>query len=313
MDMRIKQRILSNKMTQSLTALCLLLVLTSLASCSTSDTEVSPQPQTYVKNTVQYKSVNGVDGNLLSLDIYHFGQNAPQKPVVVYVHGGGFAVGDKANNLANKQNLFFSSGYIFVSINYRLSPASYSTDPRRVMYPTHNNDVADAVKWIYDNIANYGGNSQKIALLGHSAGAQLVALTGTSNQFLPSRRINLSALKGIACIDTEGYDVEARCKEGNEVYLNAFGQANTFWVEASPISNLFNGTAYPKFFIAKRGSNSRIGYANAFIAKLQATGVVASEITANQYDHEGINDAIGAPGETAVTEPLKAFFTQCFK
>lgn len=313
MDISIKQRILSNKMTQSLTALCLLLVLTSLASCSTSDTEVSPQPQTYTKNTVQYKSVNGVDANLLSLDIYHFGQNASKKTVVVYVHGGGFAVGDKANNLVNKQNLFLSLGYLLVSVNYRLSPASYSTDPQRIMYPTHNNDLADAVKWIYNNIGNYGGNNQKIALLGHSAGAHLVALTGTSNQFLPSRNINLITLKGVACIDTEGYDVEARCKEGNDIYLNAFGQAPTFWFEASPINNLFKGTAYPKFFIAKRGSNLRIGYANAFIAKLQATGVSVSEVTANQYDHEGINDAIGAPGETAITEPLKAFLAQCFK
>ena len=299
-------------MTQSLKALYLLIALTSLVSCSTSDTEVSLQPLSYTKTTVQYKSVNGVNTNLLSLDIYHFGKDVPQKPVVVYVHGGGFAVGDKANNLVNKQNLFFSLGYILVSVNYRLSPASYSTDPYRVMYPTHNNDVADAVKWIYDNIGDYGGNNQKIALLGHSAGAHLVALTGTSNQFLPSRNINLSTLKGVACIDTEGYDVEARCKEKNEVYLNAFGQANTFWFEASPINNLFTATAYPKFFIAKRGNSSRIGYANAFITKLLVTGVSVSEVTANQYDHEGINDAIGAPGEIAITEPLKAFFVLCF-
>ena len=152
-------------MTQSLTSLCLSITLISLISCSKSDTEVSLQPLSYLKNTVQYKSVNGVNTNLLSLDIYHFGQATPKKPVVVYVHGGGFAVGDKANNLVNKQNLCSSLGYIFVSINYRLSPASYSTDPYRVMYPTHNNDVADAVKWIYYNICDYVVNKQKIWLI----------------------------------------------------------------------------------------------------------------------------------------------------
>lgn len=215
--------------------------------------------------------------------------------------------------MTNKQNLFSSLGYILVSVNYRLSPEVYSTDPNRVMYPTHHNDVADAVKWVYDNIGNYGGNNQKIALLGHSAGAQLVALVATSNNFLPNRSMNLNLIKGVACIDTEGYDVVARCNENNQVYLNAFGQINTFWFEASPINHLFSGTSYPKFFIAKRGTNTRIGYSNVFITKLRSVGVSVSEVTANQYDHEGINDAIGALGESVITEPLIAFFSQCFK
>ncbi len=290
----------------------LLLNLIIFTSCNKDDIQVNPLPATYTKSTVKYKSVNGVDPNLLSIDIYHFGQTTSQKPVVVYVHGGAFAVGDKANNMTNKQNLFSSLNYILVSVNYRLSPNVYSTNPNRIMYPTHNNDVADAVKWVYDNIADYGGNKQKIALLGHSSGAHLVALTGTSNNFLPSKGLPLNILKGVVCIDTEGYDVVARGNENNEVYLNAFGQSNTFWFEASPINNLFNGTAYPNYFIAKRGSNTRIGYANAFITKLQSVGVTVSEITANQYDHEGINDAIGSPNETAITAPLKTFFAQCF-
>lgn len=285
--------------------------LFGLVSCKKGTT--MPEPLAYTKNTVQYKTVQGVDANLLSLDVYHFGQSDSKKPVVIYVHGGGFASGDKANNMTNKQNLFSSLGYLLVSINYRLSPEIYSTDPNRVMYPTHHNDVADAVKWVFDNIATYGGDNQKIALLGHSAGAQLVALTGTSHKFLPTRSLNLNTIKGVACIDTEGYDVVARCNENNEVYLNAFGQANTYWLEASPINNVFTGTAYPKFFIAKRGTNTRIGYANAFITKLQSVSVSVSEVTANQYDHEGINDAIGASGETAITEPLKTFFAQCFQ
>jgi arylformamidase len=291
----------------------LFIALLSFSSCSKDNNNVAPTSNKYTKNTVQYKSVNGVDANLLSLDIYHYGQTSPQKPVIIYVHGGGFAIGDKANNMTNKQNLFLSLDYILVSINYRLSPEVYSTNPDRVMYPTHHNDVADAVKWVYDNIVNYGGNNQKIALLGHSAGAQLVALTGTSSQFLPTRGINLNLIKGVACIDTEGYDVVASGNEDNQVYLNAFGQENTFWFEASPINNVFSGTLYPKFFIAKRGSNTRIGYSNDFITKLQSVGIIVSEVTANQYDHEGINNAIGASGETIVTEPLNSFFAECFQ
>jgi arylformamidase len=296
----------------SFTVLCLLILSTT--ACKKENNQPQP-PKLAGDTTVVYKTVANVAPNLLSLDIYTLANQdaTTKKPVVIYVHGGGFAAGDKVNSLNNKRTLFTSLGYVFVSVNYRLSPSTPSTDPNRIMYPTHNNDVADAVKWVYDNIKTYGGDGQKIALLGHSAGAHLVALTGTSNQFLPTRSLPLNTLKGVASIDTEGYDVVARCNENNDIYLNAFGNTNTNWSQASPVNNLFSGTAYPNFFIAKRGSAARIAMADAFIAKLQSVGATVSQVTGNQYDHEGINDAIGAPNETAITEPLKTFLKQCFQ
>jgi arylformamidase len=286
-------------------------------SCSKSDDPILETPLTtnltYTKSTIAYKSINGVDSNLLSIDIYHFGQPSASKPVVIYVHGGAWAIGDKANSITNKTNLFSSLSYIFISVNYRLSPSTVSTDPTRVMFPMHNNDVADAVKWIYDNIATYGGNKNKMVLMGHSAGAHLVSLTGTSNQFLPARGIPLNTIKGVASIDTEGYNVANQCDDNNEYYLNAFGNTSTNWSIASPVYNLFSGTLYPKFFIAKRGTPDRIAISDFFISQFENVGGNVSQVTGNQYDHEGINNAIGAVGETAITEPLKVFFAQCFQ
>lgn len=150
-------------------------------------------------------------------------------------------------------------------------------------------------------------------LLGHSAGAHLVSLTGTSSLFLPVRGIPLATIKGVASIDTEGYNVAEQVNSGNETYINAFGTNATDLLNASPIEQLFPDKSYPKFFIAKRGSATRIGLANNFINKLESVGVIVSQITANQYDHEGINEAIGAPNETVITEPLKVFLSQCFQ
>jgi len=284
-------------------------ILSLLMACKKKETPdpVPTTPTTYTKTTIAYKSVSGVDANLLSLDLYYYSQEPSNKPIVVYVHGGAWQVGDKANQITNKVNLFNSLGYIFVSINYRLSTNA------SVKYPTHNIDVADAVKWVYDNIGSYGGDKNKIALLGHSAGAHLVSLTGTSNQFLPSLGLPVNTLKGVASIDTEGYDVSIQGNEGEAVYLNAFGNNPTTWQEASPINHLFTGRVYPKFFVAKRGSATRIGFADSFINKLLSVGVDVSQVNGSQYDHEGINDAIGASGETAITEPLKAFFAKCFQ
>lgn len=290
------------------------LTLFILSAISCSDSENNPsKPTNYSKTTVAYKSVPGVDANLLSLDIYHFGETTPETPIVVYVHGGGWAIGDKANSITNKTNLFSSLNYLFVSVNYRLSPSTISTDPNRVMFPTHNEDVADAVQWIYENIDTYGGDKNKIVLLGHSAGAHLVSLTGTSNQFLPARGIALNTIKGIASIDTEGYNVFDQCTSGNQTYLNAFGNNTTNWIKASPIEQVFSNTLYPDFFIAKRGNAGRIALSDAFITKLQAAGVSVDQVTGSQYDHEGINDAIGAPNETTITEPLKTFLAKCFQ
>jgi arylformamidase len=295
----------------------IVLIALSQISCSKSDDAViAPQPitdLTYTKKTVAYNTISGVDSNLLSLDIYYFGQPTTTKPVVIYVHGGAWAIGDKANAMTNKTNLFSSLGYIFVSVNYRLSPNPVSTDPNRVMFPKHNNDVADAVKWVYDNIAIYGGNKSKMALMGHSAGAHLVSLTGTSNQFLPVRGIPLNTIKGVASIDTEGYNVVNQCDDNNEYYLNAFGNTSTNWSNASPVYNLSLGTLYPKFFIAKRGTANRIAISDFFISQFENVGGSISQVTGSQYDHEGINDAIGAIGETAITEPLKTFLAQCFQ
>ncbi len=278
------------------------------ASCN-KENETAP---VYQKSTIQYKAITGVDPNLLSLDVYHFGETGAKRPVVMYVHGGAFALGDKANSMENKTRLFSSLGYLLVSVNYRLSPSTAGAGPDRVKFPDHNQDVADAVTWLKTNGVSFGGDTSRIALLGHSAGAHLVALTGVSPQFLPARGIPLHAVAGVACIDTEGFDVVKQGREGNEIYLNAFGISETVWIQASPVHQIQTGTVYPKFFVAKRGTASRVAIADGFIAALSGAGADVTHITASQYDHEGINDAIGAPGETAVTVPLTNFLKRCF-
>ncbi|MCU0383042.1 MAG: alpha/beta hydrolase [Cyclobacteriaceae bacterium] len=282
------------------------------AACSTEEEALVIANQYTTTKTIAYKQISGVDPNLLSLDVYHFENTSIKKPVVVYVHGGAWALGDKANSIDNKRNLFESVNYVFVSVNYRLSPANEELAANRIKFPVHNNDVADAVKWIFDNIGTYGGDANKIVLLGHSAGAHLVSLTGLSQQFLPARGIALTQLKGVASIDTEGYDVEAQVNDNNITYINAFGTNVNDLVAASPVQQIDNTKNYPPFFVAKRGSVTRINIANNFIQALTNAGVQVTTITASQYDHEGINDAIGAPGETAVTEPLLQFFESCF-
>lgn len=287
-----------------------------LFSCDSSDNEQLATTPENLSTTIEYKKIDGIDSNLLSLDIYYNSERGLQKPVVIYVHGGGWSIGDKSSQIENKINLFQSSNYIFISINYRLSPFPFEiSNSNRIKYPDHNIDIADALLWISNNIGQYGGNKDKMVLLGHSAGAHLVALTGTNESFLQENGLNLSDIKGVAVIDTEGFDVDYQVKNGDlkNMYINAFGTDHALNINASPIYQLMITTAYPKFFIAKRGSDQRIEYADNFINVLETNGVSVSQVNGSVYDHEGINNAIGEANETLITNALMGFFEECFE
>jgi triacylglycerol lipase len=107
-----------------------------------------------------------------SLDVFTPAQSGgASRPVLIMVHGGGFIAGDKSIDETGKQSAFYdnimlwavANGMVGVNINYRLAPAS--------QYPSAQQDIGAAVRWVHDNIARFGGNTANIALMGHSAGA----------------------------------------------------------------------------------------------------------------------------------------------
>ena len=284
-----------------------------LLSCHNGSDENVETPSENLSATAEYKQIQGTDPDLLSLDIYYNSLTDLKKPVVIWVHGGGWSIGDKTNQMENKVALFQSLGYILVSVNYRLSPFPYEVNnANRIMYPLHNTDVADAIKWVYNTISLYGGDPDKIALLGHSAGAHLVALTGTNASFLETAGLSLSHIKGVAAIDTEGYNVVEKVQSNTSLYINAFGTNPDANIQASPLYNLEDGVAYPKFFVAKRGTTERLEVANRFIQSLEEHGVSVSQVDGSIYSHSEINEAIGEPNETLITNALKDFFEDCF-
>jgi acetyl esterase/lipase len=88
--------------------------------------------------------------------------------VLLQVHGGGWTIGTKDQQGIPLMQHMASRGWVCVAINYRLAPR----DP----FPAHIVDVKKAIAWIRDNIADYGGNPDYIAITGGSAGGHLAAL-----------------------------------------------------------------------------------------------------------------------------------------
>jgi len=103
------------------------------------------------------------------LDVYYDESDTNNlKPVVIFIHGGAWIVGDKIK-YSKIGTLLVEEGYIGVLPNYILFPFGSFEDMV--------DDVYKAVEWTYNNIEKYGGDKSKIILSGHSAGAHLAALT----------------------------------------------------------------------------------------------------------------------------------------
>jgi triacylglycerol lipase len=92
---------------------------------------------------------------------------AASRPVLLFVHGGGFVMGDKSSPGSpyydNVGVWAARRGYIGVTIAYGLAPAS--------RYPSGAVDLAAAIRWVRANIAAYGGDPRAIVVMGQSAGA----------------------------------------------------------------------------------------------------------------------------------------------
>lgn len=181
------------------------------------------------------------------LDVYRPAgtRRRDRRGVVVYVHGGGWAIGDKSA-VGAKADFFTKAGYLFVSVNYRLSPRPPALgDPARIRFPDHPRDVGEAVAWLHRNAARYGGDGRRIALTGHSAGAHLVALVATDRSYLRRFRVPRAVVRGFVPLDTAAYAVGAmvsRPGRGGVLYQNAFGtpaeeQADPRWAAASLLTH----------------------------------------------------------------------------
>jgi acetyl esterase/lipase len=121
------------------------------------------------------------------------------RPVVLFVHGGGWMIGDK--NLfglyRNFGRFLAKHGIVAVMINHRLSPA--------IKHPEHIKDVARAFAWTRRHIKDYGGDPDRVFLCGHSAGGHLASLLATNESYLKDEDLKLEdedrkAIRGVISV-----------------------------------------------------------------------------------------------------------------
>ena len=129
--------------------------------------KAAPSPAE-IKNLVYGQA----DGHGLKLDLYLPSAASPTpRPVILFLHGGGWRVGDKreAEKVVDSVTI---AGYALASVDYRLSGEA--------IFPAQIQDCKTAVRWLRANAGKYNLDPQRVGVMGFSAGGHLAALLGTS-------------------------------------------------------------------------------------------------------------------------------------
>ncbi len=269
-----------------------------------------------VTKNIPYVHIPGVKLNLTSLDIYAPDDANPRNllPVMIYIHGGAWSMGDKSQvNL--KPTAFTSKGYIFVSVNYRLTTS-------KIKFPTHAYDIAKAVAWIYSHGSVYFADPRKIFLMGHSAGCHLVAIVATDSTYLKAEKLSLKNILGVIDLDTQAYDLP-RLAQGYggqlpEVYTYTFGDDPAGWASASPIAYVKSGRGIPPQIVAYSGGiggvedTQRKEQSEAYFHALGKAHIMTQLVPAPNKTHAQINLEFGKAGDP-VTQACFAFLARILK
>ncbi|MDQ2927077.1 MAG: alpha/beta hydrolase [Pseudomonadota bacterium] len=218
-------------------------------------------------------------------------------PILVMVHGGAWMIGDKSSRgvVGDKLAHWVGRGWILVSVNNRLLPEA---DPA-----TQGDDVAHAIAYVQQHAPAWGGDASRMVLMGHSAGAHLVALLGAS----PARVASAGARPWLATIalDSAALDLQGlMMKRHARFYDQAFGIDPARWADASPTARIA-GDATPMLLVC---SSIRIddscGQSQRFAAALAVRGIRA-EVLPEAKAHNRINVEVGQDGP--YTDAIGAF------
>lgn len=235
-----------------------------------------------------YDTKPGVDRQRLSLDIF-LREGLQAAPVILYVHGGGWVRGDKMRALF-KPAALVPRGYLFASMNYRFRPDATLSEMAQ--------DVATAAVWMKRNAAKYGGDGSTVVLMGHSAGAHLVATVGANETFMESAGGSLHDLSGVIAIDTAMYNVPLQIKTAQGLQAQAFGTDPADWAPVSPWHHIEAGKGIPPFLLfVSAGRATMDEQVKPLAAKLKAAGIEAIVHEAKGRAHSPLDTYLGVDGD----------------
>lgn len=180
--------------------------------------------------------------NLQTLDIYR-PQGDELSPVILYLHGGSWAFGDKAD-VHVKPHFFTQNNIAFVSMNYRL----------RWDYRVYDQllDIVSAVKWLGTDGEKHGLDPTRIILMGHASGGHLASLVMADASYFEAEGMSTEHVRAVVSINSESYDIPRLMRElGSFVERRQheliFTGNDDVWRAASPITHVAKNSSLPPF------------------------------------------------------------------
>lgn len=223
--------------------------------------------------------------------------HARRAPIIVIVHGGAWMIGNKSlpQVVENKVAHWVTRGAILVSINYRLVPQVHPAEQA--------DDVAHALAKVQALAPAWGGDPDRVVLMGHSAGAHLVALVGASP--LRVQRAGARPWLGTVALDSAALNLTGLMHQPHaRFYDRAFGTDPAQWPDVSPIDALAAGAPPMLLVCSTQRPDHSCAQSAAFAARANARGVRAS-VSVQDLSHREVNATLGLPGSE--TEAVDAF------
>jgi acetyl esterase/lipase len=262
--------------------------------------EKAPAPPS-VELAVPYDPAAPTDAKR-QLDLYLPGGR--DFPLVVFVHGGGWAWGDRTQSFGGA-DIYRNIGRFLASQGIGAAVIGY-----RLVWPmdwqSQVGDVARAVAWVQAHAAGKGGRADRVFLMGHSAGAQLAARIATDPTWLEQEHGDSRGVCGVVAVSGAGYDlgdIETYRAGFDPLYFaERFGGSRldgSWWRDASVVP--FLDAADPPFLVVSATGESRglRRQSTLFHDALGKAGIATRLVTVKGSSHERIILELSRADKTA--------------
>ena len=227
------------------------------------------------------------------MDVYAPKGGGPY-PTLVFFYGGGWDSGSRDLYGWAAQALT-AQGFVVALPDYRLVP--------QVVFPAFIEDAAAATAKAADIVDGYGGDPARLGVLGHSAGAHLVAWLGASPR--RAQALGVRPWKATVMLDSAALDVPAlMARRHAGLYDRAFGSDPAAWLAMSPAQGLEPGAPPMLLVCSLPRRDDSCGQSRRFASQAQTQGLVA-EVVPQNLSHRDINTRLGEPG--AYTDAVDGF------
>ena len=217
------------------------------------------------------------------------------RPILIWIHGGGWSFGDKDDifGLYTRYcRTLAEHGVATANVSYRLSP--------QFRHPAHIEDVAAATAWLIAHAQELGFDPKAVFVSGHSAGGHLAALLAVDHRWLEAHGLPRGSIAG-ALPSSGVFDLRALV-EGNQRWLRAFAAEDT--AEASPIIHVDAEDPPFVFFVEENGAFMR-RQTRKMAEALREAGVDAKLVDLPGVNHVTMLGDLRQPQGLHQTETLR--------